>query len=377
MKIKINALNELKFIATIEKFNKKLARIKSSPIQSDVIGLTQEGQMDYIIYDVTIPEIKKSEYDYQGSICFKGDVRTIFSPNDVPLTHVKEPKCDHCNHKRKRNKVHVFRNGDKEIVIGSTCTDAYVGFAIERALRLLQEFSESTKEYGEPTGVKFVAMDETIQAAYSVYNSYSTYIKHYSPEATARRIVHNRVHGIKIDDAALNTTKELLITSFKDMDTSENFEANIHAALFHGDNIRKNIPMKSIGIVSYAVHMVRKAVDKIKAEEEAKRVAEEAAKNAPEPAPVAKAVPNTFIGAVGKELTLKGKVKLVKTCNNFYGESKLVVVDTEKGQVKTFSSGAFGKQVKVGETISFKGIVKKHDTFKRTNSTLLTRVKTR
>jgi hypothetical protein len=85
-----------------------------------------------------------------------------------------------------------------------------------------------------------------------------------------------------------------------------------------------------------------------------------------------------FIGLIGEKIEVTGTVKTKRNFGSYSykGPSKyLFVVDTDRGQVKTFSTGKWIRNVKEGDKVSWIGTVKDHETFKGWKSTVLTRVK--
>jgi hypothetical protein len=87
-----------------------------------------------------------------------------------------------------------------------------------------------------------------------------------------------------------------------------------------------------------------------------------------------------YIGEVGEKVIIDVMVRSIRLCNTPYGNSWLVeCVDKSENIIKTFvkADSRNGKMVEKMEKLdllTITGTVKKHDEFKGSKSTLLTRV---
>jgi hypothetical protein len=83
---------------------------------------------------------------------------------------------------------------------------------------------------------------------------------------------------------------------------------------------------------------------------------------------------NSTIGKIGDKITVSGTVKSIRACGSFAYNgpiSKLVVIDTPEGTVKTFTTASWVGAISEGDAITLTGKVKKHEEFKGHHSTLL------
>lgn len=80
---------------------------------------------------------------------------------------------------------------------------------------------------------------------------------------------------------------------------------------------------------------------------------------------------DAFIGDIGDRVTVTGTVRFAKIFEGGYGESTLLIIDTEQGTVKWFATGDHLDEQ--GEEITLKATVKAHDFFNDRAVTVVTR----
>jgi hypothetical protein len=374
------------FETALEKVNKKLSKIEgTTPVTVEevtysnvTIGVDSFGadmKMDIAEVLVTAPiSTKHKGFEFKGSVSYIDGVKMIVGNGDHNLTHIEEMRCDHCNHKRKRNTVYAFTNPEgEEVIIGSTCVDEYMGININKALSVFNGFV--TETYGDEDEFRIrggsigSSMDELIHATLKVYATDSIYKKF---ETVTEVLIclsnarESKDSAVSIRNVAMGVmtvakVKELMVKQYGSLDAnSSNFASNLVNSLFlpNTKNFREYLPKSLRGIVVYGIYS---ALNSFKEEENKKQN------------PVKMA--NEHIGSEGDKIEMLGNVILVKSIPNDYGVSFLFVINTEEGQLKTFTTSKTFDDVSEGDKITIKGTIKRHEEFKGIKSTLLTRVK--
>ena len=83
-----------------------------------------------------------------------------------------------------------------------------------------------------------------------------------------------------------------------------------------------------------------------------------------------------YVGSLGESITVEGTVKVAVSIETLYGNSMLIVVETDDGNlVKTFGSGMTLWELDRDDRVSVTGTVKDFDTYEGDKQTVLTRVK--
>ena len=96
----------------------------------------------------------------------------------------------------------------------------------------------------------------------------------------------------------------------------------------------------------------------------------EAAKRAAAPVRV-----SAFIGSVGEKVTVEGVVVRMMGVETMYGWTRLVVVDTDNGTVKMFTTAKWTDDFSEGDRVSIVGTVKAHEEYEGHRQTMLARPK--
>jgi hypothetical protein len=128
-------------------------------------------------------------------------------------------------------------------------------------------------------------------------------------------------------------------------------------------------------LVEFAAQMANRPLSPRQMEVAARIVAENADRAVAAAAARIVATEVGHFAAVGTKVATTVEIVSVKSYDGDYGMRYLVTMRTPEGHVlKTWNSGAFGREVEKGQTVAIKATVKKHDEYQGVPQTELTRV---
>lgn len=341
-------------------------------------GLTSEVETMTLRFDGVTPQLP-------GGWTFVGALEHLDAGN---LVHGDDPEmsgwrdalneCEHCGHSRRRTKTVILRDETGTVVqVGSTCLKDFLGYhgSPERLIAMLdaiREFSDDDEErdggwrrydYGEPTDVFLACVCACVRAnGWSAKSSgshwptatlVSMYVSNYRPTKYETEL-RAKLEAISVHEEDVEEARKVREWARTIPADASDYLSNVRVALA-GDFVLT----KHFGIAASAISARRKEEER----EEARAVTngERAA--------------SRFVGAVGDRLETTVTVKFVRDFATDYGDKFLVsMTDDEGNRLKTFSSGDFGRYAKVGERVTVRGTVKKHESYQGTEETMLVRV---
>ena len=380
---KIKDANEVSIVSESEYFKPYLkphARNKTKPTPDDYLDVL------FTQVEISLPITNKIPgFQYEGTINIEGGVKTIFAVHGRNLTDLDPNHCDHCNSKRKRNRVHVFTNVDSNdlITIGSSCVHQYIGLDIDSALRVFYRIFDQAKitQMVYESSVWGFDMKTIAIATLHAHDINPNYVKNsfndgyqYRKNSDSSRELVSEVLSIlwsnhpdhrarqqsilaKVDRA--RDMVKLMLDQFSNVDPSAgNFESNLYNTLFvevdGKTKFRDFLVGKSLGLfiwASYKALNTKTQVDQVNTSSE-------------------------WIGATSDHLNTTAKVTFLKECSTDWGTSRLVKMETPEGNiVKTFTTAKNVWDLAIGDQIKIKGTISSHDEFKGTKETTIKRPK--
>lgn len=298
-------------------------------------------------------------------------VRSILDGVDLPEHFRTEPpKCDHCKLSRYRKDTFVMMHEDGRFVqVGRQCIKDFLGHnSPENIAALAQFLAELEGELDEDEfggyGARVFADELDVVLAFAVrevaengYRPKSSGVPPFTSEN-----VHDMVHPtpdlIKAKGRPAPPTDEELekaraiIAYFAALEPKSDFEHNVSAIARAGIVGAKHYGYAVSLVCAYERAMGREAV----------RKAERAARAA-----------SDFFGEVGKRETFKLTVTKVIDFDGAYGTQHLHLFADEVGNVAKWMTNS--QRLEVGTTYEVKATVKKHDEYKGTKQTVLSRCK--
>lgn len=382
------------FEAKLLKTNKKLAKIEGS-VPVEVLSQTKKdclvGQNAYgdNIYEnrteisINVPvNLKHDGFTYLGT-SVNSEGMLSYHNLQLPAKELMKKdhfKCDHCGKTHKARKVvHYFEKECEVLGIGSTCAQQFFGIDLHRALQVF------TREVVEVYGDEYIDVEKlrgglrnytrekdlgtVLRAIVYAYKEDNVYHKR---DAYGHSKTHSAVQeGLNsIDKKVIAEVKKAtkgfsfknlyakLKDKYADSDTSNSFNANIVANVFENGEVRKQLPAKAVGLLTYIVYQELNDTPKKKAE---------------------KKLDLHYPNNIGdKKVAFEGEVVYSAQYANTYGYNStcyntLVIMETSKGLVKFYST-IMNEQEK-GTKLSLVGTVKSFDTDKKGRKvTVFTRV---
>jgi hypothetical protein len=282
------------------------------------------------------------------------------------------PDCEHCKSKRRRKETYILKKEDKEIQVGTECLKNYMTLmSVEYMIMIasleadMMAAGDPDAEYDErsggPRAVEVRDVKDFISTAIQAVRQYgwqsSAYGRDSGQMGTGAKTWYH-----------LTARRD---RDFQDFGITATENSNELAAAYIEQNLtakHDNIFMHNIQVILRQGFVSHKEVNMIASC--AKQILDvEAVRNAN----VNKV--NEFVGEVGKRIELNLTVDKRIGFDTDYGHSVMLIMsDVDGRQFKTVSSGDFGS-AQVGDKVKIKGTIKKHDDYKGTKQTVLTRVK--
>ncbi len=362
----LNALNA--FVATK---NKKAIKLGCPEIKVEVsapyikeVKLENGETTSYQYVDLTIDEtaIKLGNYSVVGRIDdVEGSIIVSGMTDMKKYRSYSMSQCDHCNVNRPRKHLVLVKDGDKEMMVGSTCLADFVGhpsaLSYVSAMSWVYDLAEIVEDEGFTTGSAanaVYAVEHVLNIAAAVIRMDGQYISKktaedrgsfYTTKDGVFNVMFSKESTLTVTDADREATKKAL----------EWFEATEHddSDFFYnlGTLLSKSyVPAKMFGyiIALFPVYYraLENSTDKAKSE---------------------------FIGSVGdKKVAMKLKCKRVIQMVSMYGVTNLYIFCSDSNVV-TYKSNAF--KAEVGQELDVVATIKEHTTYKNIKHTVITRVK--
>jgi hypothetical protein len=277
------------------------------------------------------------------------------------------PDCEHCKSKRRRKETYILKNEEKEIQVGTECLKNYMTLMSVEYMIMMAELEASVVEASSdvegnsgPRRIEARSVKEVISTAIQCVRTYgwqpSTFCDFTELGTGGKTWYHLTAKRDK---------------DFHDYGITATDNSNELAAAYIEETLatkQDNIFMHNIQVILKQDYVSYKEVNMIASC--AKQIL-----NAEAVRKAAVNKTNEFIGEVGKRIELEVTVDKRIGFDTNYGHSVMVIMsDVDGRQVKTTSTGCFSS-VQVGDKVKIKGTIKKHDEYRGTKQTVLTRVK--
>lgn len=299
-------------------------------------------------------------------------VATAPGVDHVDRTLVQPGVCEHCGFDRQRNNTYVVRNEEtgQVVNVGSTCIKDFLGWSANVVF-----FGEGDSSLEPEQGVRFAtpefSLDTVLAYAYAATRAFgwvasSAFSYTGRPTAEWVRLGLGLFRPTKQEENDLGRLREFAaeaeskVAEIRAYITSDDFAGQSSyvdnlKAVFEQDVVG----VKQIGLVASAPQALIRHQEK-----QAERKAE-----------ATKTADSDFVGQPKDKVEVKGTIEAVRFIDGDYGTTTLYTILGEDGNLfKWFSTnGALGEQA--GVQVHIRGTVKKHDEYRGTKSTVLTRCK--
>ena len=289
--------------------------------------------------------------------------------DDVSLTTLTPGACDHCNRNRNRAKSMVVENTEtgERLQVGSTCIKDFLGWDTLPVFLWADDVQTKLRD-GQGTGEAGYDTLETLAWAWACVKAFG-WVPASSPASTRDAVEACMIGRSSRDDeirrAAADMYEEGMNMAPKVITrltaefagATHGYEGNMLAVL----NENAVVTWKTRGLLVSAIPAFERALDR-----EAERAAHAEAEAE---------APSAWLGTVGEKLEVEGTVTRVSACSTMYGTTNLVVVFTDGGVVKTFTTARWLTDVNTGDRVTMTGTVKAHGEYEGRRETTLTRTK--
>lgn len=345
-----------KLMKKIEKIGGKLrVEIEETNISKDYNIWRIEVIYEPKMADYELVGVNKKNVDEYIYIPIKKDI-------NVP-TNVKKSKiCQHCNTKRNRKKLYVFRkiSTNEFISVGSTCCKEYFGIDVDREIinfeKIIEKLGSIKLSYYTINEDNYVSVDSVLMKIITYYYSYDNKLKNvnYSSYKDELKEVINS-YSIFYDEYG-KTLKDNRADIFKEIEEIKEYILNMNDIeneyLNNVKLILQNDKMsnKLVSYLSYVYRMVQ--LDKYNKQEKEQNS-------------------SNYIGEVGNKIEIEVAFDKAFSYLSYYNDDRVYInlFKDRKGNVLKWVTG---KQVKDGNYI-LKGRIKEHSSYKDTKQTVVTR----
>lgn len=380
-----------KFVAYVEKLNKKAVKIGCAPLNVTLVGeklvrdealWEESNQMierfnKFFIYNIEGETPVINGWEFVARIehdSVLGNIVRVAPGKDLPIQYREVScGCDHCNTKRFRKDTFILREVSTGTYkqIGRQCVRDFIGYENPADMHwwvsVMDDISEEVDSYGCGISEMPIFRTEYIltltlacinQWGYvsgkmaqereitSTSGDVSGLLFSFKLDAAQKEVLKDAFSG-KYDEEVAKIMNWIKGWSKEEIDRSD-FNFNVNKLVTIGQ-VRSNM----FGFVTCLPTMFAKHQGLLE---------EKAAKS------------NEFLGVVGSKISTAVKVSKVMLLSSAYGVVTLIMMEDAAGNsLKWFASGS--KDVKMGDAFTVSGTVKAHDVYQDRNQTTLTRCK--
>lgn len=281
----------------------------------------------------------------------------------VDRSTLEAGRCEHCGTARNRKKTYLVREEatGRTLQVGSTCIKDFLGwegrFVFLDAEGVVREVEAGGFTHAEPSWtVEFVlAVAAAVVATYG-YVRVGDWNARSTRDAVSTYLCDNGKAGQAIRDEVGEPDYA------KGLEVGEVLMARLEGSSDYVQNLRTALAAdlvgpRQLGLVASALAAYARLTEADAKAKAAEKVG----------------VVNGWVGKEGEKVTVTGTITKAMKVTSDWGTSVLVLVQTDKGLVKMFTSAAWAWEVKEGEEITLAGKIKALDTYQGVKQTVLTR----
>jgi hypothetical protein len=355
------------FAAFVAAKNKKAVKLGCPEIKYEVSApfIKVVEHADYEFVTVTIDEsaIKVGDYKVIGRIDeVEGSIIPSGFSDMKKYRNVSMTECDHCNVSRARKHLVIVKEGDKELAVGSTCLNDFVGHTSALSFVASLGWAMDLQETVDEEGFSRVSSSAAVYPVKEVL-SYGAAVVRMDGKYISKKTAEENGTFFTTKDAVCSA----MFSSKSEIRYTEQDIATVEAALTWFENTehpdtdffynlttllsKNHIPVKMFGYVLALFPVYFKAMEEKESNNK----------------------PSEFIGNIGdKKVAMKVVCKRVIPLVGAYGVSNMYIFMCHDNIV-TYNSAAF--KAEVGEVLNIQATIKDHSVYKNTKQTVITRAK--
>lgn len=323
----------------------------------------------YYVYDVTVPEYAVNGWELVATLIpaenTKRFTAMIISETPIPVEYwsANTHKCDHCGRNvAHRAKLYLIHNKETDhwMQIGTSCIKDYLGGGLLNYAKWAKNFKE-LNSYASSGGTIYYNKEYLLTRIVSTIRRMHGYVSAKNNGSTYENVILNSKKDSKNNDITIDDREKAKVICKWYEEKAQNISDNEFKNLTDYERNLYVLLGKKYYSTEYELKMMCSAVPYY----ERHQVNDDNSQ---------------YVGEVGEKVTIDVMVRSIRLCNTPYGNSWLVgCVDKSENIIKTFvkADSRNGKMVEKMEKLdlfTITGTVKKHDEFKGSKSTLLTRV---
>ncbi len=368
----------------LKALNKKALKAGTGEIKLTTISKTVEENKDgtvNVLFQVALegetPKINGWSFiarlDHNTDPSGESNLIYVMPKEKLPENFRKATaNCDHCGWQRKRRDTYVLQHEDTAEYkqVGRTCIRDFIGIdparIAEQAERYMKAYKVLEEAIEESWGGKAMEDHRTISLPkYLSWVSQSIRLYGWVSKGEAynnENKVSTAAQAVGDMFSTYETEKptdedkvlaEAAIAHVLTLDTKNDFIFNINAIA------KQNyLDWKATGLAAAIMLVYTRYL-----EDEAKSKA------------AADLTESEHVGALKERLEFDVRVIGKRWVEGYYGSSALIrMLDADDNLFVTFANGQFGDDVEIGDAVTIRGTVKKHDEFKGVKQTVINRV---
>lgn len=333
-------------------------------------GLTSERKMVHTVISGDAPKYGGWTFLAKLEWTDNGDVVAFTAPGveSIDRSGLTEGGCDHCGIDRYRKATFVVRHDDgRQLQVGSTCLKDFLGWDTNPAWVTVPTSDDLFGEGGFGHATPVYAVETVLAASWACIQEFG-YVpaNDYSGNATKYTVA-----TVLSPNPRSEKDKELSRKIMPYVDRAASMAKRIRSFLlsdeFNG-NSEYVYNLKNIAASEYVEYkffgfLVSAPQAWAKAQE--RSLIKQREKNE---------ITNEFLGEIKDKLELPVTLKSIRFLEGDFGVTSLYTFVTDDGHlVKWFSSRVVFEESDIDQPMTLKGTVKKHDEYKGTKTTVLTR----
>lgn len=379
----IPSANMEKLAKKIKALNKKALKAGTGEIKITTISKTvdknKDGTVDVrfqIALEGETPRINGwafiARLDHNTDPSGGSNLVYVMPSADLPVQfRTAAANCEHCGWDRKRRDTYILQNEDtgEYKQVGRTCIRDFIGIDPARIAEQAERYVKALGLLDEAREPKWGGINDHRDICLPTYLSYVSMVIREHGWISGREAYEDQS---KVSSASEACAEMFVVGHQPSIPSNEDKELAV-AAMDHVLTLEpKNDFLHNIITITKQSYLDWKATGLAAAimfvynrhrEEEAKREA------------AADLSKSEHVGALKERLEMEVKVIGKRWIEGYYGSSALIrMLDVNDNLFVTFASGSFGDDVNIGDALTIRGTVKKHDDFKGTKQTILNRV---